>query len=468
MTLGGLVQSTNSKRYLKMGGGKGGSAPAAPDYDKLMELDSKNQMMAAQAITGWNRPTQNNPYGSMEWEKSGPDTSSLDSQIAALKEQQRTGNASAYQNRAPKPTRKTVVGGGDNAQRQADRRYEQELQRWKRGDGKYSSKAVGDKELQSQIDALNEERQGLIDDPNSYSWTQNEVWDPQVKEDMDRAMGISRNAQQALENQGAFQAPDMINRDDYNGDSVADAIYESVMGRARPEQERERESIDLRLRQQGLQPGTEAYDRAMTNLMTAHGDVATQAGYQATIGGGEEARAQYASALRGQQQDYNQSLQNYTLPWEQAQQAQNLVNSQYRPTFQGFSGATGYSPGSMTNAAQAGYNAQMGQHNAEQQKKGNIMNAGVGLGSAALLASDATLKQEILPLEDPISKLMSIKGVTWKWVGLENPDAGVIAQEVAEKLPELTEKAQNGVLGVNYTGLFAILLEAYKELSNAK
>jgi hypothetical protein len=63
---------------------------------------------------------------------------------------------------------------------------------------------------------------------------------------------------------------------------------------------------------------------------------------------------------------------------------------------------------------------------------------------------------------------MSIKGVTWKWVGLENPDAGVIAQEVAEKLPELTEKAQNGVLGVNYTGLFAILLEAYKELSNAK
>jgi hypothetical protein len=109
----------------------------------------------------------------------------------------------------------------------------------------------------------------------------------------------------------------------------------------------------------------------------------------------------------------------------------------------------------------------MGQYNAGQQKKGNLLGAGTTLGAAALI-SDSVLKEDITPLSDPITKLMEIQGVEWKWVGLNNVDSGIIAQEVAERFPELVDKARNGLLSVNYTGLFAILLEAVKELADEK
>jgi hypothetical protein len=59
-----------------------------------------------------------------------------------------------------------------------------------------------------------------------------------------------------------------------------------------------------------------------------------------------------------------------------------MLNSQYRPTFTGFSGATGYNPADMSGAAQAQYNTKMGGYNAQQGKKGSTLNAGMGMAGS--------------------------------------------------------------------------------------
>jgi hypothetical protein len=234
------------------------------------------------------------------------------------------------------------------------------------------------------------------------------------------------------------QAGAIGNFDATQGDKVAADVYESVMGRARPEQAREQARLDTQLRNQGLQPGTEAYNRAMQNLMTSHGDVATQAGLNSTMAGYGAARDIYNTNLAGQgqrfdqqlggwagnlgrqgqltnqglardslnqqgniaseaaaierarqtqsenQQIFGQNLTAYQLPFQRAQALAQA--GQVNPLdFQGFTGATGYNPASMSNAAQNNFNAQSANANASQGKKNSLLQTGGQLGSAYLM-----------------------------------------------------------------------------------
>ena len=53
-----------------MGGGKKSSAPASPDYNKVAQTEAAENRKTAEQLTGWNRPTQNNPFGKVEWTQS--------------------------------------------------------------------------------------------------------------------------------------------------------------------------------------------------------------------------------------------------------------------------------------------------------------------------------------------------------------------------------------------------------------
>lgn len=81
--------------------------------------------------------------------------------------------------------------------------------------------------------------------------------------------------------------------------------------------------------------------------------------------------------------------------------------------------------------------------------------------------SDRRLKQRIAPIEQPLQTLARLRGVRFEWAEASGrggtPDLGLVAQEVAEVLPELVHKSGDA-LGVSYLSLIPLLIESVKEL----
>ena len=78
--------------------------------------------------------------------------------------------------------------------------------------------------------------------------------------------------------------------------------------------------------------------------------------------------------------------------------------------------------------------------------------------------SDINLKENIVQIDDALSKLNTLNGYTYNFI--DNPDApqaGLIAQEVQKVLPEVVQEGEDGNLGLNYNGTIALLVEAIKD-----
>ena len=91
-------------------------------------------------------------------------------------------------------------------------------------------------------------------------------------------------------------------------------------------------------------------------------------------------------------------------------------------------------------------------------------------GDVTAYYSDARLKTDIEPITDPISKIMSLRGVTFRPnqtaldLGItDREEVGVIAQEVETVLPQLVvDSGYEGYKTVKYDKLTALLIEAVK------
>ena len=85
-------------------------------------------------------------------------------------------------------------------------------------------------------------------------------------------------------------------------------------------------------------------------------------------------------------------------------------------------------------------------------------------------SSDLTLKENVSTLENPLAKVMQIRGTEYDWKeGNKNysgHDIGVIAQEVEKVLPDAVSTKPDGTKGVHYNKLIPLLIEAVKDLSN--
>ncbi|WP_408098957.1 tail fiber domain-containing protein [Peredibacter sp. HCB2-198] len=81
-------------------------------------------------------------------------------------------------------------------------------------------------------------------------------------------------------------------------------------------------------------------------------------------------------------------------------------------------------------------------------------------------SSDKRLKKEIKPIEDSLSKIMQLNGVTYRYKKDKATDprkAGVIAQDVQKVLPEAVTE-NDGHLAVKYTEIIPLLVEGIKDL----
>jgi hypothetical protein len=90
----------------------------------------------------------------------------------------------------------------------------------------------------------------------------------------------------------------------------------------------------------------------------------------------------------------------------------------------------------------------------------------------AYYASDIRLKENIIPIENALSKVESISGNTYDWKegydavhSHKGNDVGVIAQEIEEILPQIVTNRDNGFKAVQYEKIIPLLIEAIKELS---
>ena len=104
----------------------------------------------------------------------------------------------------------------------------------------------------------------------------------------------------------------------------------------------------------------------------------------------------------------------------------------------------------------------------------NLENNNVQFGGAITAIYDVTaysdirVKSNITQIENAISKILQIRGVTYNRTDVADEDidkrfAGVIAQEVELVLPEVVSENNEGTKNVAYGNMVALLIEGMKE-----
>ena len=79
--------------------------------------------------------------------------------------------------------------------------------------------------------------------------------------------------------------------------------------------------------------------------------------------------------------------------------------------------------------------------------------------------SDARVKENVETVTDAVEIVSKLRGVTYNRTDVEDKSrkVGVIAQEVLEVLPEVVNQGDDGMYGVSYGNIVAVLIEAVKE-----
>ena len=79
--------------------------------------------------------------------------------------------------------------------------------------------------------------------------------------------------------------------------------------------------------------------------------------------------------------------------------------------------------------------------------------------------SDKRIKTDLQIIPDALEKIKKINGYTFKRTDIESlgRQAGVIAQEVMDVLPEVVHENEEGMYSVSYGNIVALLIEALKE-----
>jgi hypothetical protein len=158
------------------------------------------------------------------------------------------------------------------------------------------------------------------------------------------------------------------------GMNPGQSYQDAYMARLAPQLAQNRELTASNLSNQGVVPGTKAYENAMRQQAMKENDLLLGATTQG-FGVGSQAN----------QQAFNQEMTKYNMPLNtlsalrSGSQVQNpsFVNSAQQATTSG---------ADILGATQMGYNAQMGDFNAKQAAQQNLNSGLMGLGGAAMMA----------------------------------------------------------------------------------
>jgi hypothetical protein len=224
-----------------------------------------------------------------------------------------------------------------------------------------------------------------------------------------------------------------------------DNSYDQYTRRLDPQWEQRAEQQEAALRNQGLNPGDEAYDTAMANMNMDRTD-AYDTAMRSSIGiGGTEGQrdqsmdltaANYGNTVRQAQIAEEMQRRGFSL-----NEINAILSGQQigMPSMPGFNTAERAAGADYNAAANSQWGAQMDQFSAQQAQSQMLMD-GI-TGAAGMFPSDRRLKKNI----EFMGEANGRRWYSWDWI-FGGSDNGIIAQEN----PDMIAGTINGFLAVDY------------------
>jgi hypothetical protein len=226
------------------------------------------------------------------------------------------------------------------------------------------------------------------------------------------------------------------------GINAGEQYQDAYMRRLQPQIEQGREALDVKLANQGIPVGSEAYKRAMMSQSQKENDLLLGATTQG-----------FGTGLSANQQAYNQAMTNYNMPLNTLSALRTGAQVQ-NPTFVNSAQQANTAGADLLGAAQMGYNAQMGDFNSKQAQQANFNQGLMSLGGAAMM-SDIRTKENIKAI-GWLPNGLPVYEYAYKPEFKDHPLAGhgtytgVMAQEVEVMYPNAVITLDNGYKAVDY------------------
>jgi hypothetical protein len=265
-----------------------------------------------------------------------------------------------------------------------------------------------------------------------------------VKRELGRSVDFSK-----FENYGSLGDPNIRRQ------HQEDAAYGRATSRLDPYWHDQVQSTDVELRNQGLNPGDEAYDKAMANTTrartdaysAAQNDAVTQGRAESDLSYGQDlGTANYSNNLRTQQITEELQKRGWSLNEINALVSGQQIGMPQAPSNQPNSTAARAQSADYSTAAQQQYQSSLDKLNAEQAGIQGMFSGAGGIAQAYMM-SDMRLKSNIKHVG--IFKHYNV--YEYDIAGTRTP--GVMAQEVLLTNPEAVSEHESGYLMVNYGAL---------------
>jgi hypothetical protein len=281
------------------------------------------------------------------------------------------------------------------------------------------------------------------------TWTATQTLSPAQQQLLDyqnqASIGLGALANKGLGYvENMLATPFDVSRLPSTGFNPSQTYQEAYMQRLAPQLQQGRERLQQQLANQGIDIGSEAYDRAMMQQAQRENDLLAAATTQG-FGVGQQARQ---TALQEQAYLRNEPLNTLSAVRTGAQvQGPQFVNSAQQATTAG---------PDLLGAAGMQYNAAMGDFNAKQAAQANF-NAGLmGLGGAGIMKySDPRTKENVKPI-GVMDNGLTLYSFEYKDEFKDHEYAGhgvhvgVMAQEVEQVFPYAVKTLDDGYKVVDY------------------
>jgi hypothetical protein len=278
-------------------------------------------------------------------------------------------------------------------------------------------------------------------------WSATQKFSPEQQKLLDiqnqLSLGVGQLGTKGLEYVGQqLESPFDVSQLPSIGINPSETYSDAIMRRLQPQMEQGRDRLEQQLANQGIQIGSEAYDRAIRNFDQRQNDLLLGAQTQG-LQAGLQARQQQLGELAYRRNEPLNVLS--ALRTGSQVTAPTYVNSAQQATTQG---------PDLLGAAQMGYNAQMGDFNARQAAQANLNQGLFSLGGAALM-SDIRAKENIKAI-GVMDNGLTLYSFEYKDEVKSHPLAGdgihvgVMAQEVEQVFPYAVKTLDDGYKVVDY------------------